>query len=282
MSDYVLYRTNYPENISFHYAKSNTCEVVIHLHDSYEIFMALSDNIKYFIEGEVYDLAKGDIIITNASEVHRPQVTDHNPYERRFIQFKPEFFSHLLGSDFNPLRIFTHRSVGKGNKFALSTIDSPHVQSIFQCFDTIQSLYQKDDPRSQLLIYSIMIQLLIHLGDIYDDQQHPQTFRILDERVKKMLILIENNFQTKISLDTLSAALYVDKYYISHLFKEATGFTVMEYIQSKRIQLAKKQIIQGKPITEICYACGFEDYSNFYKTFKKLVHCSPKEYRDRI
>ncbi len=282
MADYILYKQNHPKDIYYHYAKSDSCQIEIHLHDSFEIFMALSDNIKYFIEGQVYDLSKGDLIITNDSEVHRPQVTDNGAYERCFIQFKPQLFHHLMASDYNPLRIFTHRSPGKGNKLALSKENSEQIQPIQNCLNTIKNLYEQDNPRSNLLTYSTLLQLLVYLDDLYAVQiDHSEKLKIMDARVKKMLILIEMKFQTKISLGSLCDELFVDKYYMSHLFKEATGFTIMEYIQSKRIQLAKKLLLQGISSTEVCYACAFEDYSNFYKTFKKLVSCSPREYRNR-
>ncbi|HKM04413.1 MAG TPA: AraC family ligand binding domain-containing protein, partial [Lachnospiraceae bacterium] len=236
----MLHKNNYSGQILFGRAKSDLCEVEIHLHDSCEIFMALSDNINYFVEDHVYNLAKGDLILTNPLELHRPQVTNGTPYERRFIQFKPQLFSHLLDKEYNPLKIFTHRTAGNGNKIELSTSGSSHAPLLIECFDSIEALHTYDDAQNQLLLYSKLLQLLIHLYEIYNDQPQPTVLlKTMDIRVQKMLTLIEKNFQTKISLDFLCNSLYMDKYYMSHLFKEATGFTIMEYIQSKRIQLAK-------------------------------------------
>ena len=259
---------------------SETCKVDIHLHDFYEIYMALSNNLKYFIEGNVYELSRGDIIITNNLEVHRPQVTNSDPYERRYIQFKPQAFSHLLSSHYNPLRIFTGRKPGNGNKIGYSLYKNSPITDYM---DAISELHKVNDPKNQLLIYSYMIQLLVKLGDIYEsNRQTLQIVKPVDERVLRMLNRIEENYKTDIQLKSLCDALFVDKFYMSHLFKDATGFTIFEYIQSKRVQHAKKLIIEGTPITEVCYACGFQDYSNFYKTFKKIVNQSPKKYRENM
>lgn len=281
MEKYNLYRQlNNPEEISFQHAISKTCKVDIHLHDFYEIYMALSDNIKYFIEGTFYELSRGDIIITNNLEVHRPQVINTDPYERRFIQFHPQVFSNLLGTYYNPLRIFTRRRAGKGNKIEFNL----HKDSLIMDYmDAIEKLQKNENPKSNLLIYSYVIQLLVKLEEVYDaNRQTLEIIKPIDERVIAMLNKIEENYQTNIHMEVLCDALFVDKYYMSHLFKKATGFTIVEYIQSKRIQYAKKLIIEGMPITEVCYACGFQDYSNFYKTFRKLVKQSPKAYRDNI
>jgi AraC-like DNA-binding protein len=74
----------------------------------------------------------------------------------------------------------------------------------------------------------------------------------------------------------------MDKYYMCHLFKKTTGFSLLEYVQSKRIQYAKILLHKGVNISEASRQCGFEEYSNFYKTFKKLVKLSPKQYRDSL
>jgi AraC-like DNA-binding protein len=273
----IKYEINSTKDIFYQYSMSETCKVDIHLHDFYEIYMALSNNLKYFIEGNVYELSRGDIIITNNLEVHRPQVTNSDPYERRYIQFKPQVFSHLLSSDYNPLRIFTGRTPGNGNKIGYPLYkDSP----IMDYMDTISELHRVNDSKNQLLIYSYMIQLLVQLDKIYEsNRQTLEIIKSIDKRVLRMLNSIEENYKTDIQLQALCDALFVDKYYMSHLFKDATGFTIFEYIQSKRVQYAKKLITEGMPITEVCYACGFQDYSNFYKTFKKLVNQSPKKYR---
>ncbi|SHI02628.1 AraC family transcriptional regulator [Clostridium grantii] len=265
-----------PNNIFYIYSKSESCKVDNHLNDSYEIFMALSNNIKYFVEGSMYELSKGDIIITTDLEVHRPQVINSDPYERRFIQFKPQFFSQILDAEYNPLKIFTRRVAGKGNKISLSLHKNTPILSYF---DSIGDCYKKGDAKNNLLMYSYMIQLLICLDEIYIANTNSlKTLKNIDNRVTKVLTFIEDNYKNKISLDILCESLFIDKFYMSHLFKEATGFTIVEYIQSKRIQNAKKLIMQGKSMTEVCYSSGFEDYSNFYKTFKKLVKLSPKKY----
>jgi AraC-like DNA-binding protein len=74
----------------------------------------------------------------------------------------------------------------------------------------------------------------------------------------------------------------MDKYYLCHLFKDVTGFSLLEYVQSKRIQQAKMLITQGTGIMEAARMSGFDEYSNFYKTFSKLVKMPPKKYKDLI
>jgi len=51
-----------------------------------------------------------------------------------------------------------------------------------------------------------------------------------------------------------------------------------EYIIFKRVARAKKLLMEGKSVTETCHLSGFNDYSNFIRTFKRTVGISPGKY----
>jgi len=69
--------------------------------------------------------------------------------------------------------------------------------------------------------------------------------------------------------------------YLSHLFKEETGLTLMNYIQRERIEEAKKLLDHTRDsISEIGLRLGFYDHAHFVKVFKKHAGTTPKQYRD--
>ena len=132
-------------------------------------------------------------------------------------------------------------------------------------------------------MFSELLKLLLELSDCYNQSPPPESQTgSIHPRIQPILNHLNHSFMTHLDLTHLSEQFYIDKYYLSGLFKESTGFTIMEYVQSKRIQYAKSMIHQGIAITEVASICGFQDYSNFYKTFRKLVKISPSEYRDRV
>ena len=55
-----------------------------------------------------------------------------------------------------------------------------------------------------------------------------------------------------------------------HTFKEQTGYSIGSYLSTKRLLLAKELILSGKPITDVCYECGFK---------KKCFGESPRDLR---
>ncbi|MCX7615493.1 MAG: helix-turn-helix domain-containing protein, partial [Clostridiales bacterium] len=73
-----------------------------------------------------------------------------------------------------------------------------------------------------------------------------------------------------------------DRYYICRLFKKHTGYTLNNYIVSKRLERARYLLGGDIPITDISIKVGFYNYSYFYKAFKTFTGLSPAAYRDRL
>ena len=268
------------ENINFAHMKSAKCNVDIHLHDSCEIFMAMSPNIRYHVEGKAYDLNAGDVIITNEKEIHRPVIIGGGVYERRFVQFKPVIFSHFFSKDYNPLDMFEKRQLGQNNKIVFS---GKKKNEVHELFDEIEALYTKKNAKNLLLIKASLVKLLSELEELYRKSGFSGAdISVPDERIEKVIEELNGSFNSAFSLEEISRRHFMDKYYLCHLFKDVTGFSLLEYVQSKRIQQAKMLISQGTGIMEAARLSGFDEYSNFYKTFTKLVKLPPKKYKESI
>lgn len=254
-------------------------DIAFHLHDNYEIFQACSDNIRYFVEGTVYHLEIGDIIITNSKELHRPQITNNEPYDRRYIQFGLLPLTLLFDSDYNPLRIFESRQPGVSNRLPIGRSD----KCINDLFDHMENLNNNPTPSNRLYQKTLLIELLIHINLQYENiNKISDDSSSMDNRIIPVLRYLTLHYDQPITLDDLAKYFFIDKYYLSHLFKKNTGFTIFDYIQSKRIQYAKELIQQGVSISEASQQCGFNDYTNFYKAYKKLTGQSPAEYKRSI
>ena len=74
--------------------------------------------------------------------------------------------------------------------------------------------------------------------------------------------------------------LHLSANYFGDLVKKETGKSAQEYIQLKVIDIAKERIFDpGRSISEIAYSLGFRYPQHFTRLFKKVVGCSPNEYR---
>lgn len=67
--------------------------------------------------------------------------------------------------------------------------------------------------------------------------------------------------------------------YTSRIFKKEMGMTIKEYLNMRRITLAKNKIINGSRATALFAECGFSDYTTFYRAFVRYVGMSPEAFR---
>ena len=100
------------------------------------------------------------------------------------------------------------------------------------------------------------------------------------KEIRKVRVYLEDNYSSKVSLDTLSSLFYIDKFYLCSQFKEQYGVSVMDYLISVRITEAKKLIrFTDKTMDEIADAVGINGAAYFSRLFKKVEGVSPSEFR---
>lgn len=264
---------------------SDHCSVDIHLHDACEVFMALTSDIRYYIEGTYYDMKQGDIIITNDKEVHRPTMTKEHAYDRMYIMFRPDLFEPLTPYNLPLFNIFIERQKGRQNLIRSGHPLYPRAKLLFERSVNLNNAPTvKERFEQQLLVMELFITLDTMHKDQYDAATyHSEASTPIDQRVEKILHDISQHFNEPYDLNALATRHFMDRYYMCHLFKTHTGFSIMEYIQSKRIRYAKELLMQNTlNMSEISQRVGYDDYSNFYKTFRKLTGVSPKSYQLQV
>ncbi|MEO7045724.1 MAG: helix-turn-helix domain-containing protein [Ferruginibacter sp.] len=103
-----------------------------------------------------------------------------------------------------------------------------------------------------------------------------------DEAVKNAQEFIESNFQEKIMVEQLTNMLALSRRSLERRFKQATGNTIIEYLQRVKIEAAKKEFESSrKNISEVMYDVGYTDTKGFRTVFKKVTGISPAEYRSK-
>lgn len=260
----------------YHYYDEIPPEVEFHQHPFYEIFFFLSGDVNYIIEGKIYKLRPGDILLTNNLDIHRPEITPGKPYERMVIWLADTFFENLsiCGDDLSSCFLDAAQK-----DYRLIRPDYSSLIQLRTLCDQISSALQSQQFGSHALASSYLIQFLVQLSRCYYDTPHPIVNAVTEnEKINQLIVYLNENITTDLSLDDLADRLYVSKFYLSKQFKRFTGMSIYQYIMKKRLAISRNMLRSGVPVTTACMECGFNDYSNYLKAFKREFGRNPSDY----
>ena len=100
--------------------------------------------------------------------------------------------------------------------------------------------------------------------------------------IQNVLAYINNNYNQTIRISELAKRFGISESYLSHEFSRFTRRSIYEYILYRRIMLARQMMLKDTSLNTIAYQCGFNDYSNFLRSFTKMVGVSPSQYRKQL
>ncbi len=266
-----------PDFEFFHYKDESTMEIEYHNHEFYEIYFFISGRVTYLIEGKSYKLRPGDIILINNSVLHKPIIESAESYERMVVWVNPGFITKQSREDCDLSMCFESSS---RNKYNLLRPNAETLNSIRGTISKFEKACKSTSFGSDILKNIYLTELIVFLNRAFQDTQDEGVeFEIeYNEKVNSVIRYINNNLHADLSLDALSLRFYMSKYHLLREFKRHAGYTIHQYIQKKRLIMAKALLREGIPLTEVCIKCGFEDYSNFIRSFKKAYGVSPKRY----
>lgn len=120
--------------------------------------------------------------------------------------------------------------------------------------------------------------ILLHRS-LEDHELQAQESIAYDPKIQQVLRYISSHLKEDLSIERLAAEVFLSRYHLMRKFKEATGYSLHQYIQNKRLILARDLLRTDMPVTRISTETGFHDYSTFSRAFHAHFHCSPKEWR---
>lgn len=98
--------------------------------------------------------------------------------------------------------------------------------------------------------------------------------------VKQIEAYIDLHLSEDLRREDIADHVHLNPDYCSRIFKKARGISLMDYVAAARIHRAAEYIITTQDsLTDIAYRCGFINLSHFSTLFRKLMGCSPREYR---
>lgn len=220
----------------------------------YDFTFVLKGELTYVVDEKQYVLCENDaILIRPGSMRERLPNNDSAKYvSYHFTVFDPSLL---------PQKTYLKDVISHDIRQLTSIFSASHISEI----------YSSREKAINLLNY-----ILWEIKDILD-------FYTNNKHVIDIIKYINDNITKPISLASISQNVNLSKEYTSHIFKKETGKTVTDYINERKMLIAKKMILETSyPLTDISERLSYENYTYFSRIFKKQFDISPKALRKSI
>ncbi len=234
----------------------------MHTHDIYEIFCFLSGDAEYFVEGNTYPLKPGDILIMKKAETHCLLVKTTAPYERIVVNFNADAIAENMRSKF--VSFLDSRPLGVKNRYSVSLFKDTNW--IYY----LKKMCATDDVNEQSVYLTVL------LSELYARFPEIKMQENSGDEITDIVKYINDHLAEELRLDMICDRFFISKSHINRKFKKIIGTTVWEYINVKRLMLAKELLQNGANPTTVYMECGFKEYSTFFRAYKTKFGVSPK------
>ncbi len=236
------------------------------------------NEISYIISGEavIYNNDKpqkvksGDIHIVGKGEKHKIVVDKNTNFRYVCIGFElsPNASSYkVLNNIFHTPGISVLKAV-----YEIRTLVSLLMNELYT-----KILFHED--MIEMLILQILI--LIHRKVVLGINHDPKSAESIGSNaIYQIMRFVDSNILNITTVEDIASELSYSKYYISHVFKEKTGLTVLNYITKRKIEIATELLKSNTlSISSIAEKLNYESTQSFSKMFKKQTGMSPAAFR---
>ena len=251
-------------------------EPVLHNHDGYEILVFLDGDANFYVEKEGKSLEKGEVLCISPYTFHYAEPLEPAYYERIVLSISKELLTELSTETVDLSACFSVAPAGHINVLHLA---EDALQRLIDYTQQLEEILRTSCFADELLTKALLIQILVLLNSPLHRNVLIKYPSIMPLPVKNTVSYIEEHLTENFTIRDLAEELHHNSDYISRCFKKITGITLQNYIIAKRISLAQEYLSKGYPPSEVCYLCGFNNYSNFSRTFTMHLGISPKKYQ---
>ena len=269
-SQYHLEKTGYlKEDFRlFHINDQTKKDFSYHYHDFHKIIVFISGKVTYHIEGKAYHLKPRDILLVSQGAIHKPEIDPSVPYERYIFWIRDDLSCQELNTCFQK---------ANDRSFNLVRADSALQERLKDLLPEIEQTLQNKHFGDTVLRNALFTQFMIYINRIFlrtSSSPDKKTYSS-DTQVEQLLKYINRNLSENLSIDQLANRFFFSKYHMMRKFKNETGYTIHNYITSKRLLMARSLISQGMPVMKAAQASGFHDYTTFVRAYKKQFGKAP-------
>ena len=236
-----------------------------HFHEFYVIGYMISGQRYLSCKGKEYTLGKGDIILFNPEDNHGCAQCGEEPLHYCAMNIPKhvmqKWVTEITGSSKLPY-------------FKQNVVNDDAAANFFQPLHEALMTSSKEFEKEELLHF-----LLSTLLQNYSAPFEEETITCHNE-VEKVCDMMEQHYVEALTLEELCACADMSKSTLLRAFTKSKGMTPYRYLQTVRVNEAKKLLENGISLIETAQQTGFYDQSHFTRFFTQFIGLSPSTYRN--
>ena len=272
----------YPIDIQFEQETVNRNQMrFIHYHDYYEIMCSIHSDNLCFIRDTKYAYKDNTLLFVRPYEVHSIYSKKDTQYARHVLNFDREYILAPMAS-MDAAGILDYLDRMESHALHLNAKDVNALLPLFMAMRRIKGQRGAMEPEQYFNVQrGYVCVLLMEVYQLFLKSQEPPSVSKPDMLVRDVVQYIDGHYAENIALQSLADRFFVDKFYLSHVFKRYSGTSLVKYIQCRRIIEAQKMLmLTGKSIRDVGFDCGFMNIQHFYRVFKEYAGVTPKQFID--
>lgn len=248
------------DTITFKYAKGVSAETGKEFHTFHEIIYFMGGTGKFISENIQVPLKPNTLIIIPKETYHQFIISGSQTDYHRCV-------FHFL--DIPDLKEFIDECMNQTLLIEMNQqLDFLFRQMI------LLTKQERTDIANSIVMQSILALILNEISS----QNYININPALPDTISdKCVDYISKHISDSISVEDIASELNISASHLAHTFKKQMNISLHQYILKKKLVVAHHKISDGIPATKAAADCGFNDYSGFYKQFKKMFNKSPSE-----
>ena len=281
----ILIKSNASPNYSFTIEEriSASFNIPYHFHNEYELTAILKGQGSRFVGTNISSFDHSDMVLIGKNlphHWHNDKETDQPSDAVKAIILK-------FDSDFNGVRLFDLPENYQIQKLLEKAANGLRI--VGKTFTTLVSLMQSlltaAGPERISLLLKILNEIAISENlEVLSNEGHVSRSNNNDnDRMNRVYEYLMDNYLGEISLTQAASVACMNETAFCKYFKKRYNKTFIQVVNEIRISYACRELMKDDTnITEVCHLSGFNTFSNFTKTFKKITGTSPREYKMKI
>lgn len=233
-----------------------------HIHVGWELLFVKHGELSYTVDGNVFDIKPGSLIIARPGEIHTLYSKGTIHYERHSLITTGSLLNQdiltKIPADLHVLDVSGNNIIlGLYEKFGLylANLQGNYLEIAFRSL--INELW--------LNIYMVT------------QASSPAVTPSANPVIAKAIDFIKDHIREPLTVRQVSEALFITPCYLHQCFAKHMNITPKQYIMLQKLQRVQQALINAENPTTVCRYYGFQNYSTFYRNYQKIYGCRPSD-----